>query len=196
MTSRKEIQEAHERDVIRQCVTWLNSTTSSHFRVKARPNPPDAVLWDKRSSRWGWIEHADIYRSGDEAHEERSLAVSGEKNYFHAEHPIVEPDQRLATAFVETLCDKLQKSSYACAFETYGAGILILTERDPLFAGSTIERIYEGIAGYEFSGDLGYFKDVYLGYRLLNGLRFQRIYTGSLPSTPMTGFPGNTCQSR
>jgi hypothetical protein len=141
------------------------------------------VLCDECCSRWVWVEHGDIYRSGDEAHEERSLAVSGEKDYFHTEHPIVEPDQRLATAFVETLRDKLQKSSYACVFETYGAGILILTERDPLFAGSTIERIYEEIAGYEFSGDLGYFKDVYLGYRLLNGLRFQRIYYESTRAT-------------
>jgi hypothetical protein len=117
MSSRKEIQEAHEHDVIQQFVTWLNCTTFSHFRIKARPNPLDAVLCDGRRPRWVWVEHADIYHSGDEAREERTLAVSGEKDYFHTEHPIVEPDRRFASAFVETLGDKLQKSSYACAFE-------------------------------------------------------------------------------
>jgi len=131
MTSRKEIQEAHEHDVIRQFVTWLNLAASSHFRVTAKPNPPDAVLCDECCSRWLWVEHADIYRSGEEAHEERSLAAPGEKDYFHTDHPIAEPDQRLATAFVKALQDKLQKSSYASVFETYGPGILILTERDP-----------------------------------------------------------------
>jgi hypothetical protein len=119
------------------------------------------VLCDECRSRWLWVEHADIYRSGEEAHEERSLAASEEKDYFHTRHPIVEPDQRLAIAFVETLRDKLQKSSYTCAFKTYGPGILILTERDPLFTGSTVERIYKEIAADEFSGDLGYFSDVY-----------------------------------
>lgn len=176
MTSRKEIQEAHEHNVIQQFVTWLNSTTSSHLRVITRPNPPDAVLRDECCSLWVWIEHADIYRSDEEAHEERSLAVPGEKDYFHTEHPIIEPDQRLATAFVKTLHDKLQKSSYASAFETYGRGILILTERDAVFSGSTVERIQEKVGSYDFSGDRGYFKEVYLGYRSLIGLRFERIY--------------------
>ena len=109
MTSRKQVQDAHEDDVIRQFIAWLNSTTSSHFRVAARPDPPNAVLCDECCSRWVWVEHADIYRSGDEAHEERSLAVAGEKDYFHKEHPIVEPDLRLATHFVEIFGDKLQK---------------------------------------------------------------------------------------
>jgi hypothetical protein len=183
MTSRKQVQEAHEHDVIRQFITWLNSTTSSHFRVTARPDPPDAVLYDECCSRWVWLEHADIYRSGDEAHEERSLAVAGERDYFHTEHPIVGLDQRLATAFVEILGDKLQKSSYACVFETYGPGILILTERDPLFTGSTIERIQEELTAHDFSADLGCFKHVYLGYRSLGGLRFEPIRYKSTRST-------------
>ncbi len=183
MTSREQVQEAHEHDVIRQFVTCLNSTTSSHFRVTARPDPPDAVLCDECCSRWVWVEHADIYRSGDEAHEERSLAVSGERDYFHKEHPIVEPDQRLATAFVEILDDKLQKLSYACAFETYGPGILILTERDALFTGSTIERIQEKLTAHNFSADLGCFKHVYLGYRSFGRLRFEPVRYKSPRST-------------
>jgi hypothetical protein len=183
MKSRKEIQEAHEHDVIRQFITWLNSTTSSHFRVTARPEPPDAVLRDECCSRWVWVEHADIYRSGDEAHEERSLVVPGERDYLHTEHPIVEPDQTLATAFVETLGAKLQKSSYACVFETYGPGILILTERDPLFTGSTFERIQEELTAHDFSADLGCFEHVYLGYRSFGGLRFEPIRYKSPRST-------------
>ena len=177
MTSRKEIQEAHEHDVIRQFITWLNSTTSSHFRVTARPQPPDAVLCDECCSRWVWVEHADIYRSGDEAHEERSLVIQGERDYLHTEHPIVEPDQRLSTAFVETFGAKLQKSSYAAAFEEYGPGILVLTERDPLFTRSTIAQIQKEAAAYDLSFDLGFFKDAYLGYRSLAGLRFERVYS-------------------
>jgi hypothetical protein len=59
----------------------------------------------------------------------------------------------------------------------------VFSERDPLFTRSTIDRIHEEIAAYDFSGDLGYFKDVYLGYRSLNGLGFERIYYESTPST-------------
>ena len=183
MTSRKQVQDAHEDDVIRQFIAWLNSTTSSHFRVAARPDPPNAVLCDECCSRWVWVEHADIYRSGDEAHEERSLAVAGEKDYFHKEHPIVEPDLRLATHFVEIFGDKLQKSSYACVFETYGPGILVLTERDPLFTGSTFERIQEELTAHDFSADLGCFEHVYFGYRSFGGLRFEPIRYKSPRST-------------
>jgi len=132
MVSRKQVKDAHEMAVIQQFVDCLNITTSSHFKVVAKPEPPDAVLFDECCSRWGWVEHADVYRTGDEAHEEWSAVAPDEAHYVHQESPICEPDDRFGSALTETLTEKLSKPSYVKAFEAYGPGILVLTERQSI----------------------------------------------------------------
>jgi len=159
LAARKEIKEGHETAVITAFVKCLR------FQIISRPNPPDAVL--KSGDNLTWVEHADIYRSADEAHEEYSHVTPGETPFIHREHPILEPDQRTAQQVLVTLQDKLNKDSYAEAFNKYGKGILVLSERDPLFSESTLEEICNVVTDYvnhDPRGGRGFFKEVYLYY--------------------------------
>lgn len=151
--------------------------THTNFTIEGRPNPPDAIL--RSEDTYLWIEHADIYRSAEEAREDYSYATPGETPHPH-KGIICDPDARTATAAVNTLRAKLTKTSYAKYYEEYGPGILILTERDALFDSSTMDAITEAVLDlidYDFfSKDRGYFQCAYVGYRSIRGQVFQKIY--------------------
>lgn len=170
MKPRERIKQTHEDAVIEKFLSWYNSTHETKFKIIDKPEPPDAVAQDE--GKYIWIEHADIYRSSEEAREERSAVTPGEKPYQRQEHLISEPDKRMAIAFVFTLNKKLSNNSYRNWYEKYGPGILILTERDPLFDQSTWDCISEELNSCSFENDKGYFKKIFLGYRIMGGLSF------------------------
>ena len=181
MKPREEIKQAHEESVIEQFLAWYNSKHGTAFRVIEKPQPPDALAQDHE--KYIWIEHADIYRSREEAREERSAVTPGETPYERQEHPIYEPDKRTAVAFVSTLNKKLSKDSYDKWFKKYGPGILILTERDPLFDQSTWNCIIEKVNAHFFEDDKGYFERVFFGYRSMEGISFIEVdYRKAKPS--------------
>lgn len=173
MKPREKIQSAHEDAVIEQFLTWYNSKHGTEFKVFDKPQPPDALARD--NDQVIWIEHADIYRSWEEAREERSAVTQGETQYDRLEHPIIEPDKRTAAAFVTTINKKLSKSSYEKWYKKYGPGFLILTERDPLFDQSTWDCISEELDSFSFDNDKGYFKKVIFGYRSMRSLAFIEV---------------------
>ena len=170
MKPREQIKQAHEDAVIDEFLSWYNSKYKTRFKIIEKPDPPDAIAKDE--DRYIWIEHADIYRSSEEAKEERSEVTLGEEPYARQEHPICEPDKRTAIAFISTLRKKLSKHSYDKWSEKYGRGILILTERDPLFSQSTWDVISTDVNSFTFEDDKGYFKNVFLGYRSMGRLDF------------------------
>ncbi len=176
MQARKQIKDKHEGCVIEAFVCWYNAQTAQRFSIVARPNPPDAVVQFEDTKLW--IEHADVYRGPEEAREEYAYATLGESDYDHSERPIVEPDERTTIALLAILDKKLAKESYKEFFEKFGKGLLLLTERDPLFSESTMECIRERLREHNFSKDRGYFKEAYIGYRLSlrENLFFERIY--------------------
>ena len=131
MNPRAGIKKAHEEFVLKEFVRWFNLKHRKQYEIICRPDPPDAIL--KYHDKFLWIEHADIYRSGDEAHEEYSFATPGETPHRHTEYPIVEPDRRTAIAVISTLPQKLAKNSYADIFNILGKGIILITERDLFF---------------------------------------------------------------
>ena len=173
MKPRERIKQAHEDAVIDQFLGWYNSKHGTEFCVFEKPEPPDALA--QHDDKFMWIEHADIYRSSEEAREERAAVTSGETPYERQEHPICEPDKRTAFAFITTLTKKLSKDSYDKWFEKYGPGILLLTERDLLFNDSTWDCITEQLKVHNFRNDKGYFETVYLGYRSMGGLAFIEV---------------------
>jgi hypothetical protein len=170
---REVIKQAHEDSVIELFLEWYNAENQTQFTVINKPEPPDAIV--QYGNKTIWIEHADIYRSTEEAREERSAVTPGETPYYRQEHPIHEPDIRIAFAFISILKKKLLKDSYEKWFKIYGPGILILTERDPLFSQSTWDCITEKLESESFQNDKGYFETVYLGYRSMNSLAFMRV---------------------
>ncbi len=173
MKPREQIQRAHEDAVINSFLAWYNSKNTTNFIVIEKPDPPDAIAKD--GDKLIWIEHADIYRSYEEAQEERSFVTPGEKPYIRKEHPIFSPDERTAIAFITTLHKKISKVSYEEWHIKYGQGFLILTERDPLFSQSTWDCINEHLDSTSFINNTGFFKSVFLGYRCMNGLDFIEV---------------------
>lgn len=181
MKPREQIKQAHEEAVIEQFLAWYNSKHGTAFKVIEKPQPPDALAQDQE--KYIWIEHSDIYRSWEEAREERSTVTPGETPYERQEHPIYAPDERTALAFVSTLNKKLSKDSYDKWFRKYGPGILILTERDPLFDQSTWDCIIEKLKSSPFEDNRGFFKNIFLGYRSREGLLFIEVdYRKAKPS--------------
>ena len=171
MKPREQIKKSHEDAVIGEFLSWYNSKHKTKFKVIERPKEqPDAIVQDE--NKYIWIEHADIYRSLEEAKAERSAVTAGEKPYERQERLIHEPDKRTAIAFVSTLKKKLPKTSYEKCTEKYGQGILILNERDALFNQSTLDCILTEFKSCTFEYDKGYFKKVFLGYRSTGGLAF------------------------
>lgn len=173
MKPRGKIQQSHENAVIDQFLSWYNLKHRTGFKVFSKPEPPDALA--KFKQKVIWIEHADIYRSREEAREERSFITPGETSYERQERPIFEPDNRVSEAFIFTMENKLSKDSYKKCCEKYGPGILLLTERDPLFNQSTWDSMSSALESCSFESDKGYFKKAYLGYRGRNGLGFINI---------------------
>ena len=70
---------------------------------------------------------------------------------------------------------KYSKDSYEKWYEKYGPGILVLTERDPLFDQSTWDSMSSELDSCSFENDKGYFKEAFLGYRSRGGFAFIEI---------------------
>jgi len=167
---RRQIQTGHEDAIIAEFINWTELNGHPRYELVARPDPPDVLL--RSSSRYMWVELTDVYRSGEEAHEERALVTPSEQHFHHSEHPILSPDARTAEALVRVIKVKISMDSYLAAFEQYGPGVLICCERDPLFDGDTLQRIVETLhdtVNELDAVDRGFFKEVYLYERSGNG---------------------------
>ena len=165
--------QAHEDAVVDQFLEWYNSEHETEFSVLEKPKPPAALA--QHDGKFMWIEHADIYRSSEEAREEGAAVTPGETLYEGQEHPIDEPDKTTVSAFVTTLDQKISKDSYDKMFEKYGSGILVLTGRDHLVNESTKDCITEQLQMENFPNEKGQFQTVYLGYRSMDDLAFIEI---------------------
>lgn len=174
MRPRDVIKNGHEKFIVKQFLYWFNLRTGKNYEVVGKPEPPDALI--KYQGEHKWVEHADIYRSSEEAREEYSSVTPSEEVYFHTEHPIIAPDARIALRVYKILNHKLSKSSYAEAHGKYGPGILILTERDPLFDESTLNEICQFLDGAKYDDDKGFFEAAYLGIRSMRDMVFYQLY--------------------
>ena len=142
--ARREIQQRHEYAILTLFAQHLSSPTGSTYELVEQPDPPDGVLRSQSGQRI-WVEVADIYRSVDEAHEERSHVTPGEGWFVHREHPIVSLDERTAVAAISVIKNKIAKDNYQPISEKYGLGILIVCERDPLFDENTLTEIRDRV---------------------------------------------------
>lgn len=170
MPSRESIQRDHELVVMNLFTEWLGTKQGRTYKLVGGPDPPDGIFEISpvgsfaSPERTVWVEVADIYRSADEAHEERSSANPGERR-FHHRGPIHDPDGGTSTALLQVLLKKLSNESYRSAFQTIGSGLLLCCERDPLFDSSTLQEIQRTLADNVEAlkrADKEFFKAVYL----------------------------------
>ncbi len=137
MGGRKQIQKAYEKAVVQQFAQFrLQSRAENWHIVQDHEDPPDGLL--KRNDKHLWLEVVDVYHNSDEAHEERSAVTPGEKRYYHTPQPCFsrDPIDFMAQRVFEEVKKKMQKIGYARLKDTYGPGVLICCERDPLFDSS------------------------------------------------------------
>lgn len=161
---RDAAKRAREEALLQEFIVWLKSNESTDYRIVDRPDPPDAIITS--SLKTTWIEHADIVRSDEEAHELFSLLNPEEPRYFH-KGLAIDGHDGLPREAVRTLAKKLTKASYASICTAHGPGLLLLSEMDPLFDESTLREIVEDVR--EFlrqcpEVNRGYFERVYLRY--------------------------------
>lgn len=169
----RDIKNAHESAVIDDFVTWLNRKHGTDWRVIDRPDPPDAIIEDGEVR--SWVEHTDLYRHWEEARSETSFITPGKEHIPHSENPIFDPDRRTAMALMDTLKKKLSNRSYRSAYGKYGRGYLVISERDPLFDHATVEEIDRITEEVMITGDIGFFKKVYLATHGQDGLVYGEI---------------------
>jgi len=169
--ARREVQQRHEYAILTLFAQHLSSLTGSTYELVEQPDPPDGVLLSQ-SRHSIWVEVADIYRSVDEAHEERSHVTPGENRFLHREHPIVSLDERTAAAAIGVIKNKIAKDTYRRISEKYGLGILIICERDPLFDENTLTEIRDSVRNEKDrlgSISKGFLREVYLYQSPANG---------------------------
>ena len=162
--SREQAKRAREEGIIKEFIELLNQEQSADYKVISRPDPPDAILRSSRGSLW--VEHADILRNKEEAHELFAMMNPAEPSYRHQGLAIKGYDG-LADAFIAILHSKLNKASYDGARNEHGPGLLVLSEMDPLFDEWTLESITENLTSYLQAypdGGRKNFSHVYLRY--------------------------------
>ncbi len=162
MTLRRDINREHETAVIDAAVRAHNTRTATSFEVEARPDPPDAILFD--GTMRTWIEHTDAFYPGW-ARDLTSFAARDRKH-----HPLhrgihVDMDARFAMEFCRVVQQKLENRSYAKVVAELGPGILVVGLESPWLAEDTIETIndhWRQLGSPDLSSVFAY---VYLGYR-------------------------------
>jgi hypothetical protein len=167
MSNYRVLKQQHETAVVDDFVAWLSDKSGANWTVLERPDTPDAVI--SNGVETSWVEHTDLYRTWEEARSETSFITPDKKHIPHAENPIFDPDRRIAIALMNLLQSKLSNDSYRQAYEVYGPGFLVISERDPLFNKDSIAEIDRISEEIKISDDRGYFSKVCLAIRAVKG---------------------------
>jgi hypothetical protein len=171
VNSRRVVQEAHERFQVGLLLGELNRRHRSSYRVIAEPNPPEAIIRSGR--RESWVEVVTAFWSDEFAKDVWTYATPGEEHAPMAGPVHVGPDAAFSARFARAVRAKLEKSTYKPAFDKYGAGYLVVAIQYPLFNGQTMRFMREAWAASDVS-DRGYFRSIYLTYRVFSGYRVTR----------------------
>lgn len=172
MATRRPIQQQHEREVVRDFLSWLNARRGTKFSVVSEPNPPEAIIRSVRATRW--VEVGDIFWSDAWARDLYSYATPDEDHKAVLDGVHTDMDNQFSHRFVAVLTDKLAKRTYEPFRKQYGAGFLILNVQYPFFCARTLRRMkhhWEEATNWKDSGCFG---DVYISFPSLNSRAFRK----------------------
>jgi len=170
----QEVKRKHELAVSEDFAKYL-STDGETFQVVETPDPPDAILESEHGSKI-WVEISDIFRSPEEARQEYSYAAEDVVTYTRPPQVMFEPDTKITLATIERVEKKIHKQSYSNVLDSLGKGYLVLWVYDPLFDGSTLDRVNESFKGETLVSD--YFIEVFINYQMPNTT--ERVFTNIL----------------
>lgn len=170
MSSRRNVQQQHERAVVADFIEFFAQRRKIAFRVVSEPNPPEAIIQSKRLTRW--VEVVDAFWSSEWARDQYSHATPGEK-HVSLKSPQAEPDLTFANSFVASLSKKLEKVSYVPFAQKYGPGYLVVNIDYPLFDRRAYLKAKELWAKGQPWPNRGCFREVFLRIRMFQGYTFK-----------------------
>ena len=168
MSRRLQVKKLHERFNVNLFLREFNFRYHTDFKVVEEPDPPEAIIQSKGSTRW--VEVTTAYLSDEYATDLHSYATKGEKHKPRSRALIVNPDEQFAKEFVRVVKNKLEKSTYQPFFTKHAHGYLVVSIKYPLFGLDTlgcIQRIWDETKMI----DKGFFKSIYITYPLFNGYK-------------------------
>lgn len=162
---RRHVQELHERFNVNLFLKEFNARYHADFKVVGEPNPPEAIIQSKHTTRW--VEVTTAYLNEAYAIDLNTYAVKGEKHLPSSAttsgNAEINVDDEFAKHFVRVVRNKLEKPNYESYFRAHGKGYLVVSIKDPFFGQSTlaaIQRVWDSAA----VSDKGFFKSVYIVY--------------------------------
>lgn len=172
MANRGSVKQQHERAVIADFLSWLNSRHGTCYSVMEEPNPPDAIIHSVRVTRW--IEIVDAFWTEEYAKDLNSAVTPGEGHKPVGPGPHVGMDIRFAENFVKAVSRKLQKDSYLPFLKKYGTGYLVVSIHHPWFDNHTVRQMKNLWSHGRPWPDMGCFSKIYIAYPSLNRLAFRK----------------------
>ena len=171
MSSRRPIQQSHERFFVQEFLNWFNGAYRSNFKVLCEPNPPDAVIGSMRTTRW--IEISTAFWNSAYAKDLYSFATPDEAHKPMASGPYSSMDQEFAENFVQVVKNKLEKTSYIYWRDKYGPGYLIIPIKHPWLDDTTIQLMKQEWTKASIN-DIGCFRSVRIAFSSINRIQFMR----------------------
>lgn len=162
MSNRAAIQDAHELAVLEAALAEHNRLHGLFLEVVSRPDPPDAILSDGKTTTW--LELTDAFFSAEWARDLNSHAASEEHMPMRS-GPYMDMDAQLAARFCDLVCKKAAKTSYKPFIAKYGPGILVVGLESPWLDDETLLEITRKWAELGKPNISATFSHVYLGYR-------------------------------
>ena len=168
---RRFVQEAHERLVVKQFLSALNTRHRSSFLVTSEPNPPEAIIQSRQTVRW--VEVVTAFWNEAEAKDLYSYATPGERHVPGNEGLLVNMTPQFSENFAAAVQKKLEKNTYVPFRDFYGPGYLAVSVQFPFFDRDTLPFMRRAWNSRKVN-DLGCFRSVYLIYRVFHGYKVER----------------------
>lgn len=161
MNQRRRLQVLHERFNVNLFLKEFNARYHADFKVIGEPNPPEAIIQSKNTTRW--VEVTTAYLSKEYAVDLHTDAVKNEKHQPRSKDVSFEPNVSFAKQFVSVVTKKLEKSTYEPFFKKHGKGYLVVSIQNPLFDQRTLATTLD-IWNKSQVSDQGFFKSIYIVY--------------------------------
>lgn len=159
VSQRRYVQVLHERFNVKLFLKEFNARYDTDFKVVAEPNPPEAIIQSKNTTRW--VEVTTAYLSEAHARDLNSYAVKGEKHQPRKQGMAIDLDEQFAQQFVGVVIKKLGKMSYEPFFKQHGKGYLVVSIQHPMFDQATLAAI-QLVWDKADVFDQGFFKSIYI----------------------------------
>lgn len=168
VNNRDLIKKAHEKFQANLFLEYFNHRYHTNFRVISEPDPPDAIIQSKNTTRW--IEITTAYWSTEFAKDVNSYVTKDEIHKPIHDGGYACPDALFAINFVDVIKKKLAKIEYKKFAKSYGKGYLVVSIQYPLFDVKSLRYVHKEWQK-SFVIDAGCFKSIYIVYRSSEGYK-------------------------